>query len=37
MNNEFTLLGPKIDDNKQERIAFILDLHEEINSDVPNR
>jgi hypothetical protein len=37
MNNEFTLLGPKIDDNKQENIVFILDLHDELNAEVPNR
>jgi hypothetical protein len=28
--NEFTLLGPKIEDNKIENIIFILDLNEEI-------
>lgn len=29
MNNEFTLLGPRIDDSKQENITFLIDLNEE--------
>ena len=28
--NEFTLLAPKIEDNKIENIIFVLDLNEEI-------
>jgi hypothetical protein len=30
MNNDFSLLSTKIEDNKQEKISFVVDLHEEI-------